>query len=331
MHAALSVILFTVLSGAGLGAFVCVAAADIARALGARAGDVLASPANGALALGLVVVGLCASVLHLANPRNAWRSATRFRTSWLSREAVFALLFLVVAGAWLALRYGGWAASVRPWVAALGIALAWAVIVCTAMIYASLKPIRAWHTRRVPLNFLLLAHASGAVLLVALSGRAGGPAPQLAWIATALLAAAALAKWNYRRYLASDDRSVTLEAALGVARGVRPARAPATVAARILDVGHSRGTFLTREFGVTPTPARRAVALAAMAVGLYAGPLAWLVAGTAGRARDASAAASPGVALVVCLAMFAGLLAERWLFFVEARHTVRLFHGERRT
>ena len=26
-----------------------------------------------------------------------------------------------------------------------------------------------------------------------------------------------------------------------------------------------------------------------------------------------------------------GLMAERWLFFVEARHTVRLQHGERRT
>ena len=27
----------------------------------------------------------------------------------------------------------------------------------------------------------------------------------------------------------------------------------------------------------------------------------------------------------------AGLFAERWLFFAEARHTVRLYHGEART
>ena len=35
-------------------------------------------------------LGLLSSVLHLANPKNAWRSFSRFRTSWLSREAVFA-------------------------------------------------------------------------------------------------------------------------------------------------------------------------------------------------------------------------------------------------
>jgi hypothetical protein len=34
------------------------------------------------------------------------------------------------------------------------------------------------------------------------------------------------------------------------------------------------------------------------------------------------------VALAACLAGFA---AERWLFFAEARHTVRLFHGDRST
>jgi DMSO reductase anchor subunit len=28
--------------------------------------------------------------------------------------------------------------------------------------------------------------------------------------------------------------------------------------------------------------------------------------------------------------LLVGLIAERWLFFVEARHTVRLYHGERR-
>jgi len=26
-----------------------------------------------------------------------------------------------------------------------------------------------------------------------------------------------------------------------------------------------------------------------------------------------------------------GLTAERWLFFAEARHTVRLYHGDRTT
>jgi hypothetical protein len=139
-------------------------------------------------------------------------------------------------------------------------------------------------------------------------------------LATALLIAAALAKWDYRRYLWGDKARVTLESALGVAHGVRPPGAPASVAARILDAGHSRGTFLTREFGVTPTPRRRAIALWMMALGVYVLPLAWLLSGIR----------APALAASACIVMLAGLFAERWLFFVEARHTVRLYHGERR-
>ena len=31
------------------------------------------------------------------------------------------------------------------------------------------------------------------------------------------------------------------------------------------------------------------------------------------------------------LSALAGALVERWLFFAEARHTVRLYHGDART
>ncbi len=320
MHAALSVILFTVLSGMGLGAFAIVAADELARTFSARADALAPWNVAGAIALALVIAGLCFSTLHLANPKNAWRSAARFRTSWLSREAVFAVAFLATAAAFLGARWMGVAAGARVVLAVLTVGLAWVVIVCTAMIYASLKPIRAWHTWRVPLNYLLLAHASGAVLIVAiLDGTAIAMQP-LRMLAAGLLLVAALAKWEYRRYLAGDQRRVTLESALGVAHGVRGAGAPATVAARLLDVGHSRGTFLTREFVVTPTPVRQQAAVIAMWLGVYVLQLLWLWQGT----RNPIAAA---LAIVVLLS---GLLAERWLFFVEARHTVRLYHGERR-
>ena len=83
MKPALSVIMFSVLSGAGLGALALMALADLAW----RAGAIEAawSPAltsAAAIALVLVIAGLCASTLHLANPRNAWRSLARWRSSW---------------------------------------------------------------------------------------------------------------------------------------------------------------------------------------------------------------------------------------------------------
>ena len=100
MKPALSVIFFTVISGAGLGLLALVAAFDLAGTI------VFAPPAWWTLTtatraafggLVLTVAGFGASTLHLANPRNAWRSFVRFRTSWLSREAVFAATFFIAA------------------------------------------------------------------------------------------------------------------------------------------------------------------------------------------------------------------------------------------
>jgi DMSO reductase anchor subunit len=50
-------------------------------------------------------------------------------------------------------------------------------------------------------------------------------------------------------------------------------------------------------------------------------PLAWLVSGIA----------RWPIALAAVACCIIGLLIERWLFFAEARHTVRLYHGDPRT
>jgi len=321
MHAAFSVLAFTVLSGAGLGALALIALADIVATVGGV--ELPAMPAlwtrTAALALMLVVIGLCSSVLHLANPRNAWRSAARFRTSWLSREAVFSIAFLAVAAAYVAARHFAAAAPLLLALAAVTLVLAPVVIYCTAMIYASLKPIRAWHTARVPLAYLMLGFASGALLVVATLRAYGEPVTGLALIAAVLLAGAALVKLEYFHFLAGSAGSVTIGRAIGVPQGVGPPGATSVMAARLLDAGHSRGTFLTREF-VNPRrhirPMRWLFWVASIAL-----PLLWLVAGLS-EWRGAAAA------FTACIA---GLFAERWLFFVEARHTVRLYHGDQRT
>jgi DMSO reductase anchor subunit len=315
---ALSVILFTVLSGAGLGALALVALAE----LGSRAaGETLVAQDIAMLAatagLALVVAGLCASTLHLANPRNAWRSLARWRTSWLSREALAALGFVPLAALYVAAIAAG-LPGVAAWLAAPVVALAWAMLYCTAMIYASLAPIRQWHTRRVPLAFWLLAHASGALLVVAVAS-VEQYAPRVA-IATALafLALGLLAKLEYWRFVGSARDAPTLARAIGAERGVvQPGRGVGTVAARLLDVGHTKGTFLTREFVHTPSASRRRALRSIAVVAGFLLPGVWLIAGETNWRGGVGA----------FLACMIGLSAERWLFFAEARHTVRLYHG----
>jgi DMSO reductase anchor subunit len=40
--------------------------------------------------------------------------------------------------------------------------------------------------------------------------------------------------------------------------------------------------------------------------------------------------ANLALGIAALLSVFAGLIAERWLFFAEARHVVNLFHGAQR-
>ncbi len=321
MKPSLSIIFFTVSSGAGLGLLALLALLDVIdHSLRSSA------LAQGiALALTLVAAGLASSVLHLAKPVNAWRAFSRFRTSWLSREAVFAASLFPVALIFGAL---AWTDDNGPWsvLAALGaVVLSWAVLVSTAMIYASLKPIRQWHSMWTPVNYLLLGHWSGAVLLVALARAHAEDEPSFGLLAIALGIAALIAKiGHWGATMAGERDAPTLERAIGVReyanKSVRPPGM--TVArARLFDVGHSHGTFLTDEFGFV-LARRNAIALRVVA--LVAGflfPVAWIVSG----------AASAPMAALAAIACLSGLLAERWLFFAEAQHTVRLYHGQPRT
>jgi DMSO reductase anchor subunit len=318
MKPAFSIIFFTVSSGAGLGLLALVALTDL------LAPGSLPAPAlwRGALlALALVAAGLASSVLHLAKPSNAWRSLARVRSSWLSREAAAAIA-LFAAGAGYILLVGKDSSGVGRTLLALATSLlAWLVLVCTAMIYASLKPIRQWHTGWTPANYVLLGHWSGAMLLCALACAYAPKTASFFVLAGVLGLAALAAKLAYWRAIGEASQAPTLERAIGVKEGVR-GPGPATAAqARLLAVGHSHGTFLTREFGFL-VARRHARALRGAALGLaFALPLAWLVTGVA----------RWQVALAAAACCIIGLLIERWLFFAEAKHTVRLYHGDPRT
>ena len=94
MHPTPSIIVFTVLSGIGLGMMAWIG-------LGFVEGHAAGWLASG-LALLFTAVGGAASVFHLMRPDRAWRAFSQWRSSWLSREAclvpvttaVFAAVFL---------------------------------------------------------------------------------------------------------------------------------------------------------------------------------------------------------------------------------------------
>lgn len=312
MHPALSVIFFTVLSGFGYGLFAALAIVGILHpGLDTRIGV-----AGSAVGLVLVTGGLLSSTLHLANPKNAWRAFSRFRTSWLSREGVLALLFYPPAALYLAC---WWSATRDGWswlaLSLLILFLALAVVFSTGMIYGCLKTIRQWCTPLTPVNYVLLAAASGFLLFLLLHQLYAG-APPSGFLAAGvfLVALAGVMKVVYYRSVVGAGRGPTAGAALGLPRAE----------VRLLDVGHTAGTFLTDEFGYRVAAGRLARLRVLSLVLAFAAPLLLLAALMFGRL---------GVAGVVAalLSAAAGIFIERWLFFADARHVVNLYHGAQQT
>lgn len=330
MRPTFSILVFTVLSGAGygvwflagLGVAVLWPWCDPQAALGgAVAPASCPRPATTVLALTsgfvLVTAGLLSSLGHLGQPQRAWRALSQWHSSWLSREGVASLLtYLPVI---MLLAAIGWprAAAMPGGLRALGALLVigcTATVVCTANIYASLKPIRAWHNRWVVPGYLLLSLYGGALCLAALATLPGaGPAWDTAALPLGLVglaAAAALLKSAYWRQI--DGAPLT---SAGHATGLEDLGR-----VRSFEQPHTEENYLTHEMGfvLARKHARKLRAIALVAAFLLPGLLAvlgWTLPGV----RSAAA-------WLAFLTGTAGIFVERWLFFAEAKHAVMAYY-----
>lgn len=270
--------------------------------------------AAGGLAFLLLVAGLVSSTFHLANPRNAWKAFNRVRTSWLSREGVSAVLLLLVTVVYFAGL--GWSSgqstALTTILGTLILLLGLATLVTTGMIYASLKPIPQWHNPVVPIAFVVLGLASGAVTLTAFASFSMGVDPILGAFTLTLLGLATLVKATYYLWIGKAS-GPTIQRATGMTRAQ----------VRLLDTGHSHPTFLTREFGRNLLSRTGSGLFRAIVFGI-----GFLVPAIASAAMIGET--SPLLGVLAVVAMFSGMAVERWLFFVEAQHVVNLYHGRQR-
>ncbi|MGI8560931.1 MAG: dimethyl sulfoxide reductase anchor subunit family protein [Luteimonas sp.] len=318
MHPALSVIFFTTLSGAGYGLLAWLGLSMTLFTLRGPVPEPLHGLQLAGLVLGLLLstIGLLCSLAHLGQPQRAWRALSQWRTSWLSREGVLALLTpqpaLAIGAVLLWMPADATQAILLAGLGLLLTVLALATVACTAMIYASLKPIPAWrHPLVVPVYLLFALFTGLGLLSVLMAVMLGGQAPASLLPVLALLGAVLGAlKWLYWREVDHTRLPATRGAAIGL-----PGRE-----ASVFEHPHTETSYITREmaFSLARKHARwlRAVVLIAIS-GL---PLLALGLGMAGMLPSL-----PALALAT-MAALAGAFVERWLFFAQARHVVSLYY-----
>jgi sulfite dehydrogenase (quinone) subunit SoeC len=312
MNPTFSVILLTTASGAGYGMLAWLGVLNALRLLPA-------SPMFGVasifVALVLSAIGMIASLFHLGRPERAWRAVSQWRTSWLSREGVLALLTILptigfAATWWSAGRVVGVTVGFGLLAAACGLA----TVACQAMIYATLRPVRQWHNRLVPPNFLLLSLYSGAVWLAAAVVLGNAVAVRLpVMIAVVCAIGAAVLKLAYWRQIDASAPVATIETATGLG-WLGPVRS--------LEAPHTEENFLLREMGYVIARKHASRLRGVAATGAFVVPVVLLIAG--------ATVGGSGRLVLFCIAAVLALLGiyvERWLFFAEATHTVTLYYG----
>jgi DMSO reductase anchor subunit len=314
MNPAFSVILFTTLTGSGFGLWFWIA---LRIALGDRPewfdglGWVLGLLTGAAL----VAVGVIASLWHLGKPARVWRAFSQWRSAWMSREGVFAVAAFAVAAA-MVLVQSVWIelpdeALAMRLLATVLTPLCVAAVYSTAMIYASLTPIRAWRHRLVVPAYLLFAALGGGLLF----GPLAGTTLDAPGMVGAGIVVGAIALWLVkRRYWRDLDRD-PLPQTRGDAVGL-PGRE-----VTVFERPHTESNYLTREMGfaVARKHAKKlrtiSVVLFALVPALCALPV-WLL---------PHGDVTP-LLWVAAVSFQVGALIERWLFFAEAKHLVMLYY-----
>jgi len=328
MHPALSVIFFTVVSGTGYGLLFLLALALAIDPFVLDPITLLIGICTGAV---FCAAGLTSSMLHLGQPQRAWRAFSQWRSSWLSREGVAAMICFVPT---LALGALVWhdatplalqSLSPRHALALriLGILLAAGATVtvfCTARIYTSLKTIHAWHNGYVLPGYLLLGLLGGAVWLWMIAVLAGdessASARHVLPLVVAISGAIAYAlKRAYWLFIDSTEPASSAQSATGLGRDGNVGS---------LEAPHTEENYLTREMGfvVARKHASRLRVIANLAFAAI--PIVFCL--------IVFALASAPILAAICsvgatLAASAGIFVERWLFFAQARHVVMLYYG----
>jgi len=291
MHPAPSVIIFTVLSGLGLGmlAFLGIGVLDV---------QGVAAFMPFAIAFTFTITGLIASTFHLGNPQRAWRAFSQWKTSWLSREAWLSAATLSVMGIFAINNiFRGITISVLGW---LGAGLAMATVVSTAMIYTQLKTVPRWNHWITPIHMLTLSLAGGAILMQHTSA---------ALVLLTCAGLAQLAHWRIGdRQFAARGHSMETATGLGDRGSVRMFEPP-----------HTGSNYLLKEM-VYVVGRRHALKLRCIAfVTIVLLPFLIVLALPGGTLTTCFAITIFGL----------GTFTSRWLFFAEAEHVVALYYGKR--
>jgi len=322
MHPAFSVIFLTTLIGAAQGLFLALFSTQVYSEfdLLPGIGESNFYGIGAAISLALLIGGLISSFFHLGHPERAWRSAARWKTSWLSREvialptmmaAVFAYGLIHLLGLdSVAFTHGEISLSTSLFVGVFGVFATFALFLCTAMIYACIKFLQEWSTPLTVINYFLFGTASGFTLATALASFLGLQEQTLflgGWaIALTILVFITRSASLYRN--SRIKHKSTVQSAIGIRHNKIQQKTQ----------GAMGGSFNTREYFHGKKPMFLKSIKFIFMILVFPVPVLLLSASLSNGNTEVLAAAF--------VIQYIGLIAERWFFFAQANHPQNIYY-----
>ncbi|MBE9562797.1 MAG: dimethyl sulfoxide reductase anchor subunit [Proteobacteria bacterium] len=323
MHPAFSVIFLTTLIGIGQGLFLALYSGQVYSIMQLLpAQDSQSFYALGSLiAVGFLIAGLFASLFHLGRPMRAWRSISKWRTSWLSREVIILPTTIFLIAFYGCIHYFGWnqslftIAKTQPInlsliVGTLATLSVFTLFVCTSMIYASLKFLQEWYNPLTVINYILLGAASGftlaAVFSIIMETDVVGFYVLWAIILT-------IAAFITRAAALLRNSNIIPKSNLQTAIGVRH-----TIIAQ-KSQGFMGGSFNTREFFHNKSAIQLTTVKNLFLLLVFPVPIFMLILAFSG-------IFTLYLTTAAFMVQYLGLIIERWYFFTEGKHPQNIYY-----
>jgi DMSO reductase anchor subunit len=306
MHPAKSIILFTTISGMGYGLIISLLMFQV------YVGHTLSFISYFVifiLSMILISVGLLSSTLHLGHPERAHFALTQWRSSWLSREGVFAILLYPVISIYTLLFYLNPNNISLDALSISTIFIAIATIFSTGKIYSSLRAIYSWNTALTTFNYLALGGLTGLMLFQTLLLLMGYNVANIYYFLIILIILSSIGKILFWVRLDLNNTTTSKSTALGLESKLQ---------VNLLESPHDASNFLLKEMGykVARKHSKKLRKIALLFAFIL--PLVIIFLSIALNFYHTT--------ILAFIFMIMGVFIERWLFFAEAKHSVMNYY-----
>lgn len=264
----------------------------------------------------LILSGLIASTIHLGHPERAWRALSQWKSSWLSREGIAAVITFIP----LTIFYFLWILNNKMELifSLLILTSIFAIITiyCTAKIYSSLKSIPAWNNSLVPIIYILNSLTLGSLITYVIAFNFGIKINLLSNFIISLSLTTLFLKLLYW-YLIKIKSKSNIETATGLHNNKN---------INFFEGPHTGKNFLTSEMINTIKIINSHKLRFLVCIFTYISPLYFIIQEPY---LITNYFLSSITLVIVCIFAVIGMFVERYLFFIEAKHTVSLYYGNK--